>query len=174
MKRSAILLCVLFMVTSCGPVEDDDASQDRVITIYQFTLPPEDARLVPVEVEVPDTGDAAVDAVTALLSTDATNDSRANLWFGGLDIQCAAGPAVNSVTVTSDLVTVDLQDYDSDEVGNAVCDLSGLSFNVMIQQMVRTVQEATDTNAPVKIVVGGDYTYAEAAAADPTLVTPSQ
>jgi hypothetical protein len=176
MRRSAILLCALLMVTSCSADKDEDADprQDRVVTIYQFTVPLKDARLVPVEVEVPDTGDAAMDAVTALLSTDATSDSRANLWFSGLDILCAPGPAVNSVTVTSDLATVDLHGYGSDEAGDAGCDLSGQGFNLMIQQMVWTVQEAADTHAPVKIVVGADYTYAEATTADTSLVTPSQ
>ena len=45
--------------------------------------------------------------------------------------------------------------YDSDEVGDATCDLSVSGAAIQAKQLVWTVQRVADTKSPVKLTVGG-------------------
>jgi hypothetical protein len=153
---AAALMCLM----ACSAA-DTHSSSERTMTVYDFVADGGQWRLSPVEVAVADTGDAAADAVTALLEQRPPM-GRESAWSG----HCAPGKSVRSVVVSDDLVTVNLQAYDSDEAGDAACDLSASGAAMQAKQLVWTVQRGADTKAPVKLTVGGLVRIPSTAAGD--------
>ena len=101
------LMCPL----ACG-APDTHESSERTVTVYDYVAGRGQFRLSPVEVAVADTGNAATDAVTALLEHRPPT-GRDSAWSG----YCAPGKSVRSVVMSDHLVTVNLRAYDSDEGG---------------------------------------------------------
>jgi hypothetical protein len=134
---------------ACG-APDTHASSERTVTVYDYVAGRGQYRLSPVAVTVADTGNAAADAVTALLEHRPPT-GRDSAWSG----HCAPGKSVQSVVMSDHLVTVRLRAYDSDEVGDATCDMSVSGAAIQAKQLVWTVQRAADTQAPVKLTVAG-------------------
>jgi Sporulation and spore germination len=167
MKRSAVLLCALWMVTSCGADGSEEAStgHEQVVTIYQIKLPSEAAHLVPVQVEVPGTGDVGVDAVTALIYTRAAGPDHYNAWSTmALDANdtADAGAKVLSVTQADGVVTVDLDSHAPEGVPVIDCARASdtcaalSSGKLMLQQLVFTAQAALDSTDPVVLTDQGE------------------
>jgi hypothetical protein len=141
----AALTCPL----ACG-APDTHAPSERTVTVFDYVAVRAQFRLSPVEVVVADTGNAAADAVTALL--EQRPPTRLDSAWSG---HCAPGKSVRSVVMSDHLVTVNLRAYDSTEVGDATCDLSVAGAAIQAKQLVWTVQRAADTKSPVKLTVGG-------------------
>jgi hypothetical protein len=153
--------CAAALMCPMACAADTHSSSERTVTVYDFVAGGGQLRLSPVEVAVADTGDAAADAVTALLEQRPPM-GRESAWSG----HCAPGKSVRSVVVSDDLVTVNLQAYDSDEAGDAACDLSVSGAAIQAKQLVWTVQRAADTKAPVKLTVSGLVRIPSTAAGD--------
>ncbi len=99
----AALMCPM----ACG-APDTHGSSERTVTVYDYVVGRGQFRLSPVEVAVADTGNAAADAVTALLEHRPPT-GRDSAWSG----YCAPGKSVRSVVMSDHLVTVNLGAYDT-------------------------------------------------------------
>jgi len=128
-----------------------------------------DASLFPSTVDLAVSGDKGLDAVRALLQSRPTDPDYSNQW-GRLDTSTAEGPldaslketvTVNSVTATensstgaTDLITVDFAGP-VDDPWNAHVDWA-MDPAIFAQQLVWTVQNALNTEAPVLVTMEGE------------------
>jgi len=133
--------------------------ETRDVTVY--TVGEVGARLwlYPDRVSVPSTGDPVYDALNGLLGDDPTaaeDAPGAGCGFGHLE----------SVTVERDGVRVEIADDGS------LCDRSPAAARAQQQQLAWTVQEASDTDVPVQLSVGGEPSLGQPLTADPAALSP--
>jgi hypothetical protein len=134
----------------------------RPFTVYLLALPdsgPHAHRgaatfIAPEQVEGDDTGQPGLDAVRALLAADPAQENRAN----GFDSwPLLDGPdslaEVRSVTEHDGVIRVDLSRSIHDPYPNVDCRCP--DGHVVTQQLVWTVQDALDSEAPVLVTVDG-------------------
>lgn len=150
----------------CSPTDSREPAV-REVTVYEIAEGGGHLRLLPLRTSVPATPDPVVDAVTALMEHTPTQRDRSSLWIG----ICAPAAGVRSVDIEADLITVRLEDFDSDEVGNATCDLSAEGAAAQIQQLVWTVHDAGGRNTPMLSMID-DYQLHPPTQADPTVLAP--
>lgn len=113
----------------------------------------EKSKLITYPATVPATGDTARDAVNALLTTVASDGKAINGFNRGYDGRYPIAK-VNFVRVDSDVITVDLDrevwdPYPTADFG------AGPTGNVVMQQLVWTLDGVLDTNLPVLLTVNG-------------------
>jgi hypothetical protein len=175
-KLGSAAALVALLAAGCGATAGGDgvasvSSTANEVTVYYYEvvekrpeLHRQPFRLVPVNVAVEDTGDAATNAVGGLLQNEPAGDRLHTTWHGD---NCAPAGAVRAVHRSPDLITVDLVAVsDSDEAGRAVCDMSQEGAAIQVQQMVWTVHRATGSDAPVQIMIEGSR-FGSATSADP-------
>lgn len=168
-KLASAATLVVLLAAGCGSTTGvAGTSVVRTVTVYEYQLAGSHFRLYPAQVTADDTGDAATDAVGALLQHEPARAWLHTTWHGG---NCAPASEVSAVRQSPDLITVDLVETDPAESGLAVCDMGEEGAAIQIQQMVWTVQRATGSNAPVQIMLG-DRRFSPPTAADPRVVAP--
>ena len=161
MAISAIVLLTPF-VTACAGDGSSAVTptavneQTRRVTVYDFARVHGDLLLYPATVTVTDSGDPVLDAVRGLFRYTPVAGHE-SLWVGS----CAPGLGVRETQVTKQVVTIDVQAYPSDDVGNATCDLSVEGWNVQKQQLAWTVRTADHLKAPVRGTLDADYVFLE-------------
>ena len=111
--------------------------------------------LAPEVVLTEDTGDAGLDAVRALLTTRPQDPDYAN-GFDLLTIDPAPITGVNGVSVLDGVINVDLTKDVWDPYPSVKCMCP--SGEIVMQQLVWTVQQALDSSHPVTITVNGEPT----------------
>jgi len=118
-------------------------------------------RLFPQRTTAPDTGEPGLDAVNALLNTEPVDPDHMNVWSylqgGGDDGSLALKEEairVTSVTERDGVITVDFSGpVDSPWEGEIDWVVDPRFFS---QQLVWTVQDALDSNAPVLVTMDGE------------------
>jgi hypothetical protein len=99
---------------------------------------------------VPNSGDKPLDVVAALLAADRRGDQGINGFNLFFDEPIAD---VNAVTVGAEAITVDLDREVWDPYPNVDCDCP--PGDIVMQQLVWTLNEALDTTLPVLLTING-------------------
>jgi len=141
---------------------------EREVTVYEIGgVVGKETWLFPEQVTTEDTGDAAVDAVRALLEHEPTGD-RDTLW----EDSCALGKGVQSVEVNDEAVVVEFE-----EAAGYTCGLLARGGPAARQQQLAwTVRTATGSRLPVEISADGRFpvqpkpTWADPAALSPIII----
>jgi len=134
-------------------------SDQREVTVYEVREVGGRPWLYPEQMTVDDTGDAAYDAVLALVG-DGSGDTGDGVWVG-----CDYG-RLESVEVSADAVTVGL-------VGAAsTCDMDPAYDRAQLQQLAWTVHNATGSDSPVVLENGGRPLTRQPISADRYALSP--
>lgn len=135
----------------------------REVTVYEVGEVGGRAWLFPEQVPSDDTGDAALDAVRALLEHEPTGDARSSSWNTACGFPNGGVQSVDGGVVTF-----------AEPGGVRSCGLTDLGYQMQRQQLAWTVRTATGWTAPVRAIVGGEPglppTTADEAAISPILI----
>jgi hypothetical protein len=155
-----------FTVEPGGPPQPSvTPTAQRQVTVYMLQASSEPRRmaggqLVPETVSWQDSGDTGLDAVNALLSSESTDPDYLNVWTQ-LSDENNSGPVelngpvtVTSVSERDGQITVDFAGP-VDNPWRALIDWV-VSPGLFSQQLVWTVQDALDSEAPVLVTMDGE------------------
>ena len=161
--------CVIVAGLAFAGTDDSDQAETTPlaagtpVTIDVYFITSEED-LISEQVTVDSTGDLGVDAVTALIYSQPTNPNSTNAWSimaHEANDTADAGAGVQSVTHADGVITVDLDSHVPEGAPIANCPRPGAcppapSGDIVLQQLVYTVQAALDTNDPVVLTDQGD------------------
>lgn len=168
---AATVVVVGALVATSGVLRDEGAStaatlsNGEVVADLYFVTPNQE-HIVSVPTTIRSTGEPGLDAVSALMVETAGDEALKN-GFNTLMNQPIA--EVNAVKVTDDLITVDLSGLPGDTGGERqfvspsgdlwdpypTVDCDCISGEILMQQLVWTVQSALHSNAPVLLLEDG-------------------
>ncbi len=129
-----------------------EGSQGKA-TVYYLSGMGDRGLLAPEQVAADDTGDPGLDAARALVSTQPRDPDYAN----GFDFLVKRDPItqVSAVTESGGVTTVNFDEDPWNPYSNVAFE-NGPSGAIIIQQLVWTVQDALDSDAPVAFTVNGE------------------